>query len=180
MSFASFSLQMRPESALLQIRLALRGTIRAVRINIPAGVAFIEKLFKHIAVVNGGIRNFVIPNDFVIDIRLNMVLVAVVILPILLNPAGIRVLLPLLRVAPIFNRWISFFDRLVFIAGVTLRGNANDGRIDNLPLLRHKSGLGKKCIELVKQLPYELMLLQFRTEEPDREHGCQVPYPENA
>ena len=79
-----------------------------------------------------------------------MVLVAVVVLPILLNPAGVRVLLPLLCFAPIFNRWISFFDRLVFIAGIALRRNSNNGCIDNLTLLRDKSGLGKKRIELVK------------------------------
>ena len=89
-------------------------------INIPAGAGLIEELFKHIAVVNGGIRNLVIPNDFVLDISLHKVLVAVVILPVLLNPTGIRVLLPLLRLAPIFNRRIAFLDRLVFIAGIAL------------------------------------------------------------
>ena len=92
MSVAFFPLKMRPESAILQVRLALCGTIRAVRINIPAGVVFIEDLFKYIAVVNRCIRDLVIPNDFVLDIRLNMVLVAVVVLPVLLNPAGIRIL----------------------------------------------------------------------------------------
>ena len=96
-----------------------------------------------------------------------MVLVAVVVLSILLNPAGICVLLALLRFAPIFNRRFSFFDRLVFIAGIALRGNSNNGCIDNLTLLRDKSRLGKKRIELVKQLPRELVFLQFRTEEPD-------------
>ena len=74
--------------------------------------------------MNGGIRNLVIPNDFVFDIRFHMVLVAVVVLPIFLNPAGVRVLLALLRFAPNFRR-IPFFDRLVFIAGITLRGASN-------------------------------------------------------
>lgn len=100
--------------------------------------------------MNRGIRNLVVPNDFVFDIRFHMVLVAVVVLPILLNPAGVRVLLALLRFAPIFNRRFSFFDRLVFIAGIALRGNPNNGCIDNLTLLRDKSRLGKKRIELVK------------------------------
>ena len=88
--------------------------------------------------MNGGIRNLVIPNDFVFDIRFHMVLVAVVVLPIFLNPAGVRVLLALLRFAPNFRR-IPFFDRLVFIAGIALRGNSNNGCIDNLTLLRDKS-----------------------------------------
>jgi len=95
MSTASFSLQMRLKSAIFQICLAFRRTICAVRINIPAGAAFIEKLFAHIAAENGGIRNIISPKDFVFDIHFHMVLAAGVVLSVLLPP-GEHPYLPLM------------------------------------------------------------------------------------
>ena len=70
---------MRTEFSLLQISLMLCGTISAVRINIPAGILFIKNVLKHFAVVNSGIRNLVIPDDLVLNIDLNMILITEII-----------------------------------------------------------------------------------------------------
>lgn len=159
---------MRPKFVFLQIHLALRWTIGAVRINIPPGVAVVENVFKHIAIVDGCIRNFASPDDFVFDISLHMILIAVIVLSVFLNPAGIRIFLPFLCLAPILSRRISLFDRLVFVSRIELNRDFYYCGVDNLPFPRNKSWFGKKCIELVKLLPRELMSLQFWTEKPNR------------
>ena len=74
----------------------LCGTISAVRINIPAGILFIKNVLKHFAVVNSGIRNLVIPDDLVLNIDLNMILITEIILASFLRPTGIRVFLTFL------------------------------------------------------------------------------------
>ena len=68
-----------------------------------------------------------------------MILIAVIVLSVFLNPAGVRVLLPLLRFAPIFNRRISFFDRLVFVSRIELNRDFYYCGVDNLPFPRNKS-----------------------------------------
>ena len=97
-----------------------------------------------------------------------MILITKIILASFLRPTGIRIFLTFLCVTPVFNWRISCLDSLIFFSGVTLNRHANNCRINDLSLASHKTGFGKESIELVKQLPYELMLLQFRTEEPDR------------
>lgn len=139
----------------------LCGTISAVRINIPAGILFIKNVLKHFAVVNSGIRNLVIPDDLVLNIDLNMILITEIIIASFLRPTGIRVFLTFLCVTPVFNWRISCLDSLIFFSGVTLSRHANNCRINDLSLASHKTGFGKEGIELVKQFPGEFMFFQF-------------------
>ncbi len=71
MPFTAFSLQVRTKLFRSQFGLMFSGTIRTVGINITACIAFIEKLLKHITVMDRSIRNFVGTNDFLLHIHLN-------------------------------------------------------------------------------------------------------------
>ncbi len=69
--------------------------------------------------MNRRIRHNIIPDDFVLGIHTDVVLVAKIALLVLLGPSSIRILLAALRIGPLLGR-IAFFDLLIFFARVRL------------------------------------------------------------
>ena len=104
--------------------------------EVPLGDAvlvlrLIQKFFEYLAVVHGGIRYRVLLHQFVGFVRVDVVLVAVVGFVVLLGPAGIHVLLPLLVVGPVLGRRARL-DPGVFFPGVALPGRFDKRGIDHL------------------------------------------------
>src|SRR5215468_461714 len=118
----------------LELRFSFRRPIGAVGPHLVAGVGLVQDLIKLLAVVNGRIGLGIAPNDLVLAVDTDAVLVALEAFLILLRPASILVFLRILRwlLIPPLGR-LARLDRLVLATGVVLLGRADDGGIDNLP-----------------------------------------------
>src|SRR5882762_3886634 len=86
-----------PEAARLQLRLALGRAVGAVGINILRRVGLVQKTIERLAVVHARIAHVVTPDQFVLGVRIDVVLVAKEALVVLLGAARIFGLLPLFR-----------------------------------------------------------------------------------
>ena len=106
---------MSSELQCFQLGFVLRRTVRAVRINILAGVGFVQNILENPAVMNRSIGNLVLPDELVLDVHLDMILVAEVVFAPFLRPACIRIFLAFLRFAPVLDGRFSLLDRLVFL-----------------------------------------------------------------
>jgi hypothetical protein len=86
--------------------------------------------------MNRSIRNFVSINKFAFTVRFYVVFVTEEGKVVFLCPSGVNVFLPFF-VRLVFPKFIvfTFFDLLIFIAVVTLTGNFNKTRGNNLPLV---------------------------------------------
>ena len=111
--------------------------------------------------MHGCIGNLVLPDELVLDVHLDMILVAEVAFAPFLRPTRIRIFLALFRLAPVLDGWFFFLDRLVFLPRVALNRHTDDRRIHNLPLASLKARTCQKRTELVEQLPGQMERLQF-------------------
>ena len=91
------SLYTAPEAPCLELLLRLCRAVGAVGVDVPRCIAPGQKLVELLAVVLAGIANPVVSDQLVPGIGVHMVLVAEVAAPMLLRPARILVLLPVLR-----------------------------------------------------------------------------------
>ena len=94
---------------------------------------FFQDCLEHVAVMHGGIRDLVFPNEFVLDVHLDIVLVAEAVFAPFLRPACIRIFLALLRIAPVLDGSFFLLDRLVFLPCVALKRNSDNRRVNILP-----------------------------------------------
>ena len=139
---------MSSELQCFQLGFVLRRTVRAVRINVPAGVGFVQNILENPAVMNRSIGTLVLPDELVLDVHLDMILVAEVVFAPFLRPACIRIFLAFLRFAPVLDGRFSLLDRLVFLPRVALNRYPDDRRVHNLPLASLKTRTCQKLAEL--------------------------------
>ncbi len=126
-----------------QIRLYLRATIRRVRPHLRAGVARVQQLLEHLAIVHRRIRHLIGTDQLVPMINAEMVLVAVAALAMLLRPAGLRILLAALRFRLLLRR-LAALDARVLVPAVALPGHFHNRRIHDLALPRPET----RCIHI--------------------------------
>ena len=100
---AAFSLNVAAVTIFLKSLSFFRRPISRVSPHILAAVVFIKQFFKDIAVMNRSRRYFIAANKFVLNINVNMILIAEMIYAILLHPACIGVFLAFLVIIPIFG-----------------------------------------------------------------------------
>ena len=113
---AAFSLNVAAVTIFLKSLSFFRRPISRVSPHILAAVVFIKQFFKDIAVMNRSRRYFIAANKFVLNINVNMILIAEMIYAILLHPACIGVFLAFLVIIPIFGTspfWMDLFSSLV-------------------------------------------------------------------
>src|SRR6516164_29575 len=79
------------QSAQAELRLALRRTIRAVRIHVRRRVGLVQKSIEFPAVMHTRVGHVILPVQLVPGIRIHVVLVAVEALAVLLGPARVLV-----------------------------------------------------------------------------------------
>jgi len=100
-------------------------------------------------------------------IHINMIFVTVMILSILLHPARIGILLPLLLLAPIF--WnLSFLDSPILIPTVPLFRYRDNTGIYNLPFPLRKTLFTKNRFKLLKGFFNYPGLGELLPKQPDR------------
>ena len=92
-----------------------------------------KELLKNIAVVQGRIRHRIAPNQLVLHIHRNVVLVPVKRRAALLGPARVHVLSSPLVLGPVF-RDVALFDLGIFFPAVPLLGYVHYASIYDLPL----------------------------------------------
>ncbi len=160
------TLKMFPKSPFLQfVQLFLR-TIRRVRPDVSTTFIFIQKSLKDLTVVDRGRRDLIGTNQFMFHVHVDVILVAVVVLAILLGPASIGILLPLLMLAPILRN-VALLNSLVLFATISLPGNRNDTGIHNLAFAGRKPMFTKKHIKLPKRFFNQSCFSQLLPKQPD-------------
>src|SRR5450432_1573462 len=82
------------QTSRLELRLDLGRAIRAVRVYVRRRVGLVQKPIEFPAVLHARVGHLVATDQFVLGIRVHMVLVAVEALAVLLGPARILVFLP--------------------------------------------------------------------------------------
>jgi hypothetical protein len=156
------------QTSRLELRLDLGRAIRAVRVYVRRRVGLVQKPIEFPAVLHARVGHLVATDQFVLGIRVHMVLVAVEALAVLLGPARIlvflpvfgRVLLPCLRRPPAFTASFS--------AAVTLLGNRHDRGIDHLAAARNVALRLQMLAEVLEQLLNQTGLPQRLSEQPQR------------
>ena len=86
--FAALALNMLPESHCFKTLYGLLRTIGRISIHITTAIVLSQQLFKYPAVMDRGIRNSKTPDEFVLHINRDMVLVHIVVFAVLFGPAG--------------------------------------------------------------------------------------------
>src|SRR5277367_5403874 len=116
------------QAAQAELRLGLPRTIRAVRVYIRRRVGLVQKSIEFPAVMHTRVGHVVLPDQLVLGIRIDVVLVAVEALAVLLGPACILVFLPVFRwvLLPGLRR-LAGFHVVFLIAAVTLFGERHGG-----------------------------------------------------
>ena len=115
------------------------------------------------------VAHVIAPDQLVLGIRIHVVLVAVEAPPVLLRPARIFVLLPVLGQHLLPSRGCSAaLDCLVLLARVPLSGHRHDGGIDDLSSTSHIAMRAEMPIEAIEQLFNDASLGQLLAEQPQR------------
>src|SRR4030043_682702 len=163
---ASLALKMLPILSLLQLSEFLLRTVGRVRPHIPTAVISIQKTLKDLTVMNRSRRHLIAANQFMLHIHINMILIAVVVLSILLGPAGIGILLPLLLLTPVF--WnLSLLDPLIFFTTVPLPRYRNNAGVYNLPFPGREALFAKIRFKLLKGFLNHPNLGQLLPKQPE-------------
>ena len=131
----------------------IRRSIGRIRPDVLARVVG-KELLKNIAVVQGCIRHRIAPNQLVLHIHRNVVLVSVKGLAVLLGPASIHILSSSLVLGPVF-RDVALFDPGIFFPAVPLLGDVDDTGVHDLPFHRHETVGPKVRIKGRKQLLHD-------------------------
>ena len=85
--------------------------------------------------MNRGIRDIKAPDQLVLMVHIDMILVAVVVPTVFLNPARLSVLFPeFVRCRYPVGRDFTAFDSCILLTAVALPRGRNNRGIDNLPL----------------------------------------------
>src|SRR4030042_2171118 len=163
---ASLALKMLPILSLLQLSEFLLRTVRRVCPHIPTAVIFIQKTLKDLTVMNRRRGHLIAANQFMLHIHIDMILITVVVLSVLLGPARIRILLPLLLLTPVF--WnLSLLDPLIFFPTVPLLRYRNDTGVYNLPFAGRETLLAKIRFKLVKSFFNHPSFGQLLSKQPN-------------
>src|ERR1700687_2794363 len=122
------------QAAQAELRLGLRRTIRAVRVHIRRRVGLVQKSIEFLAVMHTRVGHVILPDQLVLGIRIHVVLVAVEALAVLLGPARVFVLLPVLRrvLLPRLRRLASL-HLVILVAAIALLRNRNNRGITRTP-----------------------------------------------
>lgn len=129
--------------ALLELLFLLFRTVRTVSPNFFAALRLVSQHgLDHLAVVDAGISASLLGYELGVFVDVDVVFVAVVLLPILLCPARIGVFLRQLGfLGSPFDRHRSFFDESVFFSRVSLYRHGDKGGINDLPTFELDSQL---------------------------------------
>ena len=78
------------EAARLQLRLSLGRAVGAVRIDLLRGVGLVQKTIERLAVAHGRIAHVIAPDQLVLGVRVDVVLVAneALVVPIIATTRG--------------------------------------------------------------------------------------------
>jgi len=164
--FASLALQMPPIFQFFKSLNRLLRSIGRIGIHITVGIVFIQKLLKYLAVMYRCIRYRIPPDKLVLHINTDMILIPVVVLTILFDPAGINIFLPLLGFLPVV-RCLPILDYLVFFPTVALLGYGYNTGINNLPPLGRTAVLPHVSLKLLEQPGNSACLCQLFPKQPD-------------
>ena len=150
-------------------RFGLGGAICAVGEHLRRRVGFGQKPIQPLAIMDCCVAHVIAPDQLVLGIRIHVVLVAVEAPPVLLRPARIFVLLPVLGRHLLPSRGCSAtLDCLVLLARVPLSGHRHDGGIDDLSTTSHIAIRAEMPIEAIEQLFNDASLGQLLAEQPQR------------
>ena len=87
---------LKPEAPRLELRFGLSRAIGTFGEHVVRCITLVQEPIQLLAVVNCRVAHRIAPDQLVLGIRIHVVLVAVKALAVLLRPAGILVLLPVL------------------------------------------------------------------------------------
>jgi hypothetical protein len=165
----TFPIDIVPESPPLKLLVDFHRLVRAVRPQRLAGIVLVKEIAERLTVMDIGRRHLIIPNKFVLNVNIQMVLIAIVRLIIFLRPARIKVLLPeLIRMLLPVIRDSAILHRLILFPRIALSRRLDKGRIDDLTSFRPQAGLDKVTIKQSKQLANRYLLRQCLPKQPDR------------
>src|SRR3974390_352001 len=141
------------QAAQAEPRLGLRRAIRAVRVHIRRRVGLVQKSIELLAVMHTRVGHVVLPDQLVLGIRVDVVLVAVEALAVLLGPARVLVFLPVLSrlLLPRLRRLASL-HLVILVAAIALLGNRNDRGINHLAAARNEAFGLQMLAKALKQL----------------------------
>src|SRR5450631_2205692 len=157
------------QAAQAELRLGLRRTICAVRIHVRRRVGLVQKSIEFLAVMHTRVGHVILPDQLVLGIRIHVVLVAVEALAVLLGPARVFVLLPVLRrvLLPRLRRLASL-HLVILVAAIALLGNRHDRGINHLAATRNVA-LGLQMLaKALEQLLNQTGLRKRLSEQPQR------------
>src|SRR5277367_1524770 len=129
----------------------LFGTVGAVSPGLLAIVIGIKNAVQFLTVMDAGIRHFVVPDQLVRAVHVNVVFVAIIGRAVLLGPSRVRVLMRFLLLAPIGGNF-TLFDRIVVVTTVALARHLDKGGVNDLTAAGLKPARIKHRVKLRKQL----------------------------
>src|SRR5271169_6942515 len=157
------------QAASPELRLGLSRAIRAVGVDIGAGVGLVHKRIEFLTVMHARIGHAILPDQLVPGIRIDVVLVAEEALAVLLGPACILVFLPVLgRVLLPLLRSLAGLHRLILFAAVALLGHRHHRGVDHLAATRNVALRLQMLAKALEQSLNQAGLRQRLTEQPQR------------
>lgn len=129
--------------------------ITAVRMDsLHVVLVALGKLAVHVAVVHAGVGDHRLPHELVLHVHQCVELVAEVVLPTFLHPAGVGILLPqFVRDLFPFLGDIPLLDCPVFFGGIALARGLHDGGVNDGAFLGLVAGL----LQYLVERPYQLV-----------------------
>ena len=130
-----------------------------------AAIVLIKNLLKHFAVMHRRIGNFIFANELVLDIYVDVILVAVVICAVFLYPACISVFLAFF-IFFLFIGNFAVFNCFVFLPAVALFASRHYTGIHDLTFLGTETVLTEKLVKSCKQLINQTGVFELFPEKP--------------
>src|SRR5580693_8424078 len=157
------------QAASPELRLGLSRAIRAVGVDIGAGVGLVHKRIEFLTVMHARIGHVILPDQLVPGIRIDVVLVAKEALAVFLGPARILVFLPVLGriLLPLLRRLADLYGLILF-AAVALLGHRHDRGINHLAATRNIALRLQMMAKALEQSLDQAGLRQRLTEQPQR------------
>src|SRR5271155_1608656 len=157
------------QAASPELRLGLSRAIRAVGVDIGAGVGLVHKRIEFLTVMHARIGHVILPDQLVPGIRIAVVLVAKEALAVFLGPARILVFLPVLgRILLPLLRRLADLHGLILFAAVALLGHRHDRGINHLAATRDIALRLQMMAKALEQSLDQAGLRQRLTEQPQR------------
>ena len=137
-------------AAFPQLLLARLGSVGGVRRDGAAAVLVVQDLIEHLAVVGDRVA----PDQLVLLVDIDVILIAVVALAVLLGPARVLVFLPLhVRLVVPGVRRLAFLDLLVLVARVAVLRHVDQASNNDLTALWHLPRRPQLLIEALERQP---------------------------